>query len=129
MQQRPFHRPTFLSLAMAALGVFALMAGSAFAAPSGQATNMGPEDASTQISVTVWLNPNNKAALDGMVEQMYDKSSARYHQFLTVEQLDELFGPTAKQVGVVRDFLTSHNMQVTLVGTSNHFVVAQGRVG
>jgi subtilase family serine protease len=129
MQQRPFHRFTFFSLALATLGIFAVMAGPAFAAPAGQATNLGPEDESKQISVIVWLNPNNKPALDALVQQMYDKSSGSYHQFLTMEQLDEQFAPTAKQVGVVRNFLAGHNMQVTSTDAHNLFVVAQGRVG
>jgi len=126
--------PACISFTFAvALGVFALAVDSTFAAAGGQATsgaqNMGPEDASAQISVIVWLNPNDKAALDTMVEGMYDKSSARYHQFMTMKQLDDQFAPTARQVGVVRDFLASHNMQVSSIGPNNHFVVAQGRVG
>jgi len=129
MQQRLFHRPACLPFALTALGFFALMAGSALAAPNGQATNMGPEDESKQISVTVWLNPNNKAALDSMVEQMYDKSSSSYHRFLTMEQMNAQFAPTAKQVGVVRSFLAGHNMQVTSIAANNLFVVARGRVG
>ena len=129
MKRRSFSSLVSLPLGFAAaLAAFALMAGSAFAAPPGQATNMGAEDSSKQISVTVWLNPNNKAGLDTLVQQMYDKSSANYHQFLTVKQLNEQFAPTAKQAGVVRDFLTSHNMQVTSTDASNRFVVAQGRV-
>ena len=92
---------------VAALGVMALMAGSAFA-QSGQTMNMGPEDESKSISVTVWLNPHNKAALDTAVEQMYEKGSANYHQFLTMKQFNEQFAPTAQEAGVVRDFLTSH---------------------
>src|ERR1700722_13816146 len=54
------------------LGTLAFMVSSAFAATP-QATNLGPEDQSKQISVTVWLNMHNKAALDTMVQQMYDK--------------------------------------------------------
>ncbi|MGD0444395.1 MAG: S53 family peptidase [Edaphobacter sp.] len=129
-----FHRFTAsLSLSFAvALGVFALMANWTFAvgqtANSGP-VNMGPEDPSKQISVIVWLNPNNKAALDSMVAEMYDQSSARYHQFATLKQINDQFAPTSQQVGVVRDFLSGHNMQVTSTGTNNLFVVAQGRVG
>jgi subtilase family serine protease len=129
MQQRPFHRPACLPIALTALGFFALMAGSAFAAPAAQATNMSPENESKQISVTVWLNPNNKAALDTLVEQMYDKSSSNYHKFLTMEEIHDQFAPTAKQVGVVRNFLAGHNMQVTSTGAHNLFVVAKGSVG
>jgi subtilase family serine protease len=129
MQQQPFHRPSVYSLAFAALGAFALMTGLAFAAPADQATRMGPEDPSAQISVTVWLNPNNKADLDTLVQQMYDTSSPNYHKFLTMEQVNDQFAPTAEQVGVVRDFLARHNMQVTSTDTRNLFVVAQGRIG
>ena len=113
---------------VAALGVMALMAGSAFA-QSGQTMNMGPEDESKSISVTVWLNPHNKGALDTAVEQMYEKGSANYHQFLTMKQFNEQFAPTAQEAGVVRDFLTSHNMKVMSTDRNNRFVVAQGRVG
>jgi subtilase family serine protease len=113
----------------ALLGVIALVAGSAFAAPPAQMTNMGPEDESKQISVTVWLNLHNKGSLDTMVEQMYDKSSPNYHKFLTMKQFNDQFAPTASEVGVVRDFLAAHNMKVMSIASNNHFVVAQGSVG
>ncbi len=112
----------------ALLGVIALVSGSAFAAPP-QMTNVGPEDESKQISVTVWLNLHNKGSLDAMVEQMYDKSSPNYHKFLTMKQFNEQFAPTAEEAGVVRDFLTTHNMKVTSTAANNHFIVAQGSVG
>ncbi len=70
------------------LGTLAFMVSSAFAATP-QATNLGPEDQSKQISVTVWLNMHNKAALDTMVQQMYDKSSPNYHKFLTLKEFTE----------------------------------------
>ncbi|MBB5339791.1 S53 family peptidase [Tunturiibacter gelidoferens] len=112
----------------AALGVLALTAGSAFAATAGQ-TNLGPEDESKQISVTVWLNPHNKAALDTAVQQMYDKESASYHHFLTLKQFNEQYAPTAKEAGVVREYLAAHNLKVKSTEKNNRFVVAEGRVG
>jgi subtilase family serine protease len=129
MKQHSFRNRAPFPLTFTALGVLALMAGSAFAASADQATNMGPEDALKQISVTVWLNPHNKAALDTAVQQMYDKTSANYHQFLTLKQFNEQFGPTEKEVGVVRDFLAAHNMKVMSTDRNNRFVVAQGKVG
>src|ERR1700722_3053272 len=47
------------------------------------ATNLGPEDPDTQISLTVWLNLHNRSTLDALVQDMYDKTSASYHRFLT----------------------------------------------
>lgn len=119
---------TLSSRISALLGVIALVAGSAFAAPP-QMTNMGPEDGSKQISVTVWLNLHNKDSLDTMVQQMYDKSSPNYHKFLTMKQFNDQFAPTEKEAGVVRDFLAAHNMKVMSTAGNNHFVVAQGSVG
>ena len=123
-RKRDFPRLTFA----AALGVLALTTGSAFAATTGQ-TNLGPEDESKQISVTVWLNPHNKAALDTAVQQMYDKESASYHHFLTLKEFNEQYAPTAKEAGVVRDYLTAHNLKVTSTEKNNRFVVAEGKVG
>lgn len=111
------------------LVVLALTAGSGFAASLKQSAILGPEDQSKQISVTVWLNLHNKAALDAIVQDMYDKSSPNYHRFLTLSEFKKQFGPTAKDAATVRDFLRSHNMQVTSIDRNNHFIVAQGRVG
>jgi C4-dicarboxylate transporter len=47
---------------LVALGVTSLAASGFAATP--QQVNMGPEDTSKTISVTVWLNLHNKAALD-----------------------------------------------------------------
>ena len=106
------------------LGVLVLMAGSAFA----QGTAMGPEDASKQISVTVWLNLHNKQGLDALVQGMYDQDSPDYHHFLTMEQFKSQFSPTAKETATVSNFLASHNLTVTSVDKYNLFVTARGTV-
>jgi subtilase family serine protease len=50
------------------------------------AENLGAENLSKPITVTVWLKHHNQAAFDELVRQMYDKSSPNYHRFLTLEQ-------------------------------------------
>jgi len=115
-------------LASLSLGIFALMAGSGFSATHMQA-DLGPEDQSKQISVTVWLNLHNKASLDTIVEQMYDKTSPNYHKFLTMKEFKTQFAPTAKDIATVRNFLAAHNMKVSSIDRNNHFIVAQGSVG
>jgi subtilase family serine protease len=111
------------------LGILAVMAGAAFAAPQNQGQVMGPEDQSKPIAVTVWLNLHNKATLDAMVQQMYDKSSPNYHHWLTMQEYQAKFAPTAKDAAAVRNYLESNNMKVSFVDKLNHFVVAEGRVG
>jgi subtilase family serine protease len=109
------------------LGFLAPLARTTAAAPN-QGTNMGPEETSKVISVTVWLNLHNKPALDALVQQIYDKGSPNYHQWLTISQFRAQFAPTAQDVTAVREFLASHNLTVTSVGPNNHFVVARGTV-
>ncbi|HKW17303.1 MAG TPA: S53 family peptidase [Terriglobales bacterium] len=111
------------------LGILGLMASSALAAMPSHAKNMGPEDQSKRITVTVWLNQHNKASLDALVQQMYDKNSPNYHHFMTAAQYKANFAPTAKETSTVRSFLASHNLTVSRTDLHNHFVVASGRVG
>jgi subtilase family serine protease len=110
------------------LGVLTLTAGLALAAIPNNAKNLGPEDQTKQITVTVWLKQHNKANLDSLVQQMYDKSSPNYHHWLTPAQYKAAFAPTAEENSVVRSFLTSHGLKVSATDPHNHFVVATGRV-
>lgn len=90
--------------------------------------NLGPEDPSKLITVTVWLNQHNKATLDELVRQMYQPGSPNYHHFLTHEQYRSQFAPSAAEAAQVQDYMTAHNFTVTSVDKFNHYLVAQGRV-
>jgi subtilase family serine protease len=79
--------------------------------------------------VTVWLNLHNKAGLDALVQEMYDKSSPNYHKFLNMKEYKEQFAPTDKDLKTVKDFLGAHNMKVMSTDKHNHFVIAQTKVG
>jgi subtilase family serine protease len=90
---------------------------------------LGPEDASKQITVTVWLKTHNQAAFDKLVREMYQPGSATYHHFLTREQYHSQFAPTAAEAAQVSAYLQAHNFTVTSVDKDNHYVVARGSVG
>jgi subtilase family serine protease len=92
------------------------------------AENLGAEDLSKQITVTVWLKHHNEAAFDELVREMYDPSSPNYHHFLTLEQYHANFAPTAREAAAVRDFLTGRNLTISTVDKNNHYISAQGRV-
>jgi subtilase family serine protease len=96
---------------------------------SGQRVNLGPENQSAPIAMTVWLKLHNEAALDSMLQQMYDKKSPNYHHWLTPAQFKAQFAPTAQEMATVRSFLAANHLTITSVHENNHFVVAQGRVG
>src|SRR5277367_5205459 len=109
--------------------VLALLLAPAFAATPKQGTVMGPEDETKTITVTVWLNMHNKAALDSQVEEMYDSTSPNFHHFLTMKEFKEQYAPTAEDAATVSKFLKANNMTITSTDKNNHFVVAQVKVG
>jgi subtilase family serine protease len=115
--------------AAAIVSFYGALAVPAHGIASNQRVNLGPEDQSAQISVTVWLKLRNEAALDALLQQMYDKNSPNYHRWLNAGQFKSQFGPTAQDVATVRDFLESRGMKVSAVHENNRFIVAQGRVG
>jgi len=80
---------------------------------------LGPEDASKQITVTVWLKTHNQAAFDKLVREMYQPGSATYHHFLTREQYHSQFAPTAAEAAQVSAYLLAHNFTVTSVDKDN----------
>src|SRR5580692_11472853 len=92
------------------------------------AENLGAEDLSKQITVTVWLKHHNQGAFDELVREMYDKNSSNYHRFLTLEQYHANFAPTVQEGATVRDFLTARNLTVSSADKNNHYISAQGRV-
>ncbi len=92
------------------------------------AENLGAEDLSKQITVTVWLRHHNQAAFDELVREIYDASSPNYHHFLTLEQYHANFAPTAREAAAVRDFLTARNLSISSVDKNNHYISAQGRI-
>jgi len=121
------------------LAAVALIAGSGYSqstdsqtSPSSflaNAKNLGAEDASKEISVTVWLQLRNKGALDSMVRDIYDKNSPNYHHFLTREQYRSQFAPSAQDAGTVRAYLANNKLNVTSIEKHNHYVTASGKIG
>ena len=92
------------------------------------AQNLGPESGSKVISMTLWLQVRNQAALDALTRQMYTKGSPNYHQFLTVEQFKSQFGPTDQAIQTVKDFAASQGLRVDSVSKSNLAVHVSGSV-
>jgi subtilase family serine protease len=93
------------------------------------AKNLGTEDPSKVIEVSVWLNLHNRSQMDALGQQLYDPNSALYRHFLTPSQIAARFAPTADEARTVRNFLESHNLKTVRVGPSNFFIRARGAVG
>src|SRR5271166_281515 len=117
----------FFSTMFAGLAGF-LITGPAICANSTTAEILGAEDPSAQIAVTFWLKLHDKAGLDEMVRQMYDRSSANYHHWLTLKQYEAQFAPSAAEMAVVQQHLAANHLRVVYTDKLNHAVTARGAV-
>ena len=94
-----------------------------------KAKNLGTEDPSKTIEISVWLNPHNRRQMDALAQQLYDPTSPHYRHFLTPSQISARFAPSADEAKTVREFLESHNLKTVRIGPHNFFVRARGTVG
>jgi subtilase family serine protease len=93
------------------------------------AKNLGTENPSKTMEVSLWLNPHNQAELDALAQQIYDRTSPNYRHFLTRSQLASRFAPTAAEAKTVRAFLEGKGLKIVRVGPNNFYVRARGTVG
>src|SRR5258706_3387241 len=87
-----------------------------------KAVDQGPVAPSTVISVTVWLKLHNEKQLDQLVRQQYQQGSAKYRQWITQDQFNSSYGPTAQEINAVQNFLTAHGFSVIAVAENNMYV-------
>jgi subtilase family serine protease len=93
-----------------------------------QSQNLGPEDPSRVISISMRLSLRDRSGRDTLLRDLYDRHSQQYQKWLTPDQFASRFAPTAQQVATVQSFLHSQNLTVTAVNRHNYTVTAQGRV-
>jgi subtilase family serine protease len=85
---------------------------------NGQAQSVGRLPATQPIRLVLVLPHRNEAALDSLLQNLYDPSSPSYRQFLTVEEFTDRFGPSQEDYNAVISFAQTHGL--TVVGTSRN---------
>jgi len=73
----------------------------------------GERAASEATHITVTLAYNNQAQLDQLVKDQSDPLSGRYHQYLTNDQFNAQFAPTAEQEAQVVSTLQAQGFTIT----------------
>jgi len=81
----------------------------------------GKLPATESLQLAIGLPLRNEAALDDLLQQIYDPASPRFHQYLTPEQFAAQFGPTVEDYQAVIDFVKANGLTVT--GTHPNRVV------
>lgn len=126
--RRIFSVVVFASLAVLLIAVpaFSQLASGGRALSNAQI--LGAENPSKQIAVTFWLKQHDKAGLDELVRQMYDRNSPNYHHWLTLKEYQARFAPSAAEMAIVQQHLAAHNLHVVYTDKLNHAVSARGAV-
>ncbi len=93
-----------------------------------KAADLGPLDPNSVINVTVWLQLHNEGKLDTLVKEQKQKGSANYHKWITQDQFNATFAPTAKELDSAQKFLTSRGLSVEAIAENNMYIKVQGTV-
>ena len=64
------------------------------------------------MNLVITLPLRNQHELDQFLKDVYDPANANYHQFLTVDQFTEQFGPTQAQYDAVVNFAHANGLTV-----------------
>jgi len=92
------------------------------------AKDLGPEVSSKQATIHVWLQMHNLDSLQKLVQQQHDPASRSYHSWLTREEFNAKYAPTAEESATVKKFLAAHHLNVLSVGEHNFYVKAEGSI-
>src|SRR6266496_5637533 len=93
-----------------------------------QAHLLRATDATQQLNLSIGLKLRNSSDLDNLLSAIYNPQSPQYHQYLTPDQFNQLFAPTADQVQQVVSFLQSQGLTITGVAPNNLLIDATGSV-
>jgi subtilase family serine protease len=89
---------------------------------NGQAVFLNRLPANQSLRLNIALPLRNEPALDALLQQLYDPKSQFFHQFLSVQEFTDRFGPTEEDYATVLRFAKENGLLIT--GTfANRLVV------
>lgn len=95
---------------------------------NGQAAPVGVLPPSQRMNLAIMLPLRNQAEIGSLLDRLYDPASPDYHQFLSVGQFTEQFGPTVEDYQVVVDFAKANGFTVTNTPPNRLLVDINGTV-
>ncbi len=93
--------------------------------PSGS-TRLGALPAAQAITVGVFVEPRDPAALSAFVAAVSDPGSPQFHQYLAPGQFAQRFGATGATIGAVEDLLRQGGLRIQGVSANRLEVTATG---
>src|SRR4051794_23882771 len=89
----------------------------------------GRTDSGQNVDAKVWLSGRDPKGLDAYARAVSTPGNALYRKFLTPQQFNARFGPTAQQVDAVSAWLRGSGLHVDAAGSNTrHYLHVTGRV-
>ncbi|HEY2351684.1 MAG TPA: S53 family peptidase [Candidatus Acidoferrum sp.] len=91
--------------------------------------DMGPVADSLQLShmyLQMKMSAQQQAEADGLMKRLHDPNAAEYHQWLTLGEIEERFGPSQDDMDTVTDWLEGHGFRVHAVYAANGVIDFSG---
>jgi subtilase family serine protease len=79
---------------------------------NGQTPRVGRLPANQSMRITLVLPLRDQSGLDSFLHDVYDRNSASFRHFLTVEQFTERFGPTRQDYETLKQFARDNGFKV-----------------
>jgi subtilase family serine protease len=93
------------------------------------AKSLGPMSTAQTMRIVLVLPLRNQAQLDALLQDLYTPGNPSYHQFLTVEEFTEKFGPTQDDYNAVINFAQEHDLRVVATSPNRVNLDVTGTVG
>ncbi len=74
-------------------------------------------------------SPEQEEAVRGLIDDLHNTSSPKFHQWLTAEEFGRAYAPAAEDVGKITAWLESHGFTVNLVYPSGMVIDFSGTAG
>ena len=96
---------------------------------NGQAKSVGRLPETQSMQVVFVLPHRNQAALDSLLQDLYNPSSPSFHNWLSVEEFTTMFGPSQADYDALVNFVETHGMKVVGTSVNRMNLDVQGSVG
>jgi hypothetical protein len=94
----------------------------------GKAPRISALPLNMRLRLALNLPLRNQVDLDQLLSELYDPYSPRYHQYLTVDQFTERFGPSRSDYDAVIAWARANDLRVTQTSANRHIVDVEGLV-
>ncbi len=88
--------------------------------------DLGSVNDSEAFDLTIALSYQNEARLESELADLYNPESPKFHQFLSPQEFNFLFGPTESQIALVRAALLAHGFTLRDQEPHGILIHAQG---